>query len=51
MSMSIVYELQRICVTITLEMIHSYLLYSRFSHIMDRNKQNTKDREQTYFVR
>lgn len=47
MSVSIVYEFQRICVTIKLEMIHSYLIYSGFSHIMDRNKENTKDSEQT----
>lgn len=51
MSMSMVYEFQRICVTIKLQMICSYLMCSRFSCIMDGNKQNTKDREQTYFVR
>lgn len=51
MSMSIVYEFQRICVTIKLEMSHCYLMDSRFSPIMGRNKQNTKDKEQTIFVK
>lgn len=50
MSMPIAYEFQRICVTIKLEMIHSYLMYSGFRHIIERKKENTKDREQTYLV-
>lgn len=38
MSMSVVNEFQRICVTIKLEMIDSYLMCSRFSHIIERNR-------------
>lgn len=34
----LVNEFQRICVAIKLEMIDSYLVCSRFSHIIERNR-------------
>ena len=51
MSVSSVNEFQRVYVIIELEMTYSYLMYSGFSHVVDRKRQNIKDREQTYFVR
>lgn len=44
MSMSIVYEFQRICVTIKLEMIHSYLMYSGFRHNRQKQREYTGQR-------
>lgn len=51
MSVSRVNEFQRVYVIIELEMTYSYLMYSGFSHVVDRKRQNIKDTEQTYFVR
>ena len=51
MSVSRVNEFQRVYVIIELEMTYSYLMYSGFSHVVDRKRQNIKDREQRYFVR
>ena len=51
MSASRVTEFQRVYVIIELEMTYSYLMYSGFSHVVDRKRQNIKDREQGYFVR